>query len=774
MKIALYNSLRFRIPALVLAGILPLILGTMFYARERASESIRTEAKENLVLKSNLLAEAVSRWNETNVLALTNLSDRSDIISMKAARQKEGLSKLTKNYQHIYLAMTIDKNGWNVARSDNKERKYYGDRNYFQTAMNGQKITYQALIGRTTKKPAVCISTPIKKEEQQINPIGVTTICSRLDELSEQVGKLRFGQTGYAFVVDPNGKVLAHPNPEFTSGDRLADLSNYPPIQNLLKADGGQLNFSDRDSEWVSYTTRLDNGWGIAVIQERGEFYSSKQEFQNLVLIIVLVTVGGVSIITWLVADRLIEPISNLTREALAISEGELDRKVIIHRKDELGILARSFNRMAIQLNTSFQHLEERIAERTVELRQAVIAAETANKSKDRFLVNISHELRTPLNSILGYTRMLLRDRNLPSDRVLALRIIKQSGTHLLTLINDILDFSQSKADKIELCLETCYLPVFLEEVAGIIEMRAKEKGLLFECEIDSNIAKGIKVDRKRLRQILLNLLGNAVKFTDTGKVTFAVSAIEDIDKDRQKIRFEVIDTGSGIPQESIEKIFQPFERVGDEKSRIEGTGLGLSISRELIELMGSEIKVRSKPYLGSNFNFDLAVERAEINIITAENNKPKLEIVGYKGEPKTIVIVDDRKENRLLLTSILEPLGFKIIEAVNGKEGLETIINLKPDLVLTDLLMPVKTGLMMILELRQKEEFKNLPIVSLSASNRELMEQKSSSVGCQAFLPKPFDEEQLMAYLELLLDLEWIYQEVFYYKESSSIDSKL
>ena len=778
MKIKLYNSLRFRIPALVLAGTLPLILGTMFYARERASERIRIEARENLILKSNLLAEAVSRWNETNILALTNLSDRSDIISMKSDRQKEGLIKLTKNYKHIYLAMTIDKDGWNVARSDNKQPKYYGDRNYFQAAISGKNISYQVLIGRTTKKPAVCLSTPIHKEEKQINTIGVTTICSSLDALSEQVGKLKFGESGYAFVVDPNGRVLAHPESEYVSGDRLTDFSNYAPIKNLLQGNSGELNFIDQDKKWVSYTTRLENGWGIAVIQEQTEFFKSKEEFQNLVLFIVLVTVIGVSIVTWLVGDRLIKPISNLTAEAIAISNGELDRKVIINRKDELGILAHSFNQMATQLNASFQNLEERISERTIELKKAVIAAETANKSKDRFLVNISHELRTPLNSILGYTRMLLRDRDLKSDRILALRIVKQSGTHLLTLINDILDFSQTKADKIELYLEDCYLPRFLEEVAGIIEMRAKEKGVVFECKINSNIPQGIKVDPKRLRQVLLNLLSNAVKFTDAGKVTFVVKAIDNLDSEgnlhQQKIRFEVIDTGIGISQESLDKIFLPFERVGDEKSRIQGTGLGLSISQELVELMGSKIKVRSKPYLGSNFHFDLVVDHVEIEKTAAEKNKARLEIVGYRGETRTILVIDDRKENRLLLVNILEPLGFKVIEAVNGKEGLAKTIDLKPDLILTDLLMPVKTGLMMILELRQKPEFKNLPIVSLSASNPELMEQKSYNVGSQIFLPKPFDEDQLIAYVELLLDLEWIYQEVSWDRESSSIDPKL
>ncbi len=762
MKILFFNSLRFRMPTLVLAGTVPLMLGMMFYARERGIEKIRIEAEENLILKTDLLSEGVSRWNESNILALTNLSDRSDIISMKPERQKEGLRKLTKNYQHIYLAMTIDKSGWNVARSDNKTSKYYGDRQYFQAAIAGNNISYQTLISRTSKKPALCISTPIRSE--QIVLIGVTTICTSLNVLSKQVGKLRFGQTGYAFVVDRDGQVLAHGNPKYLSGEGLTDLSNYPPIKNALENNTGELHFNDRQRKWVSNTTRLENGWIVGIIQEEAEFFQSKRDFQRLVLFVVLIAVGGVSIVTWFVAERLIKPISNLTKEALAISNGQLDRKVQINRNDELGILANSFNHMGTQLKQSFSTLEQRIEARTISLELAVKEAETAkeealaaNQAKDDFLVNISHELRSPLNSILGYTKLILGGNNLHTSQILSLQIVKQSGTHLLTLINDLLDFSKSKAGKMQLNFTQFNLLEFIEVVTGIVEMQAREKSLPFKYQVIGDLPRGIRGDEQRLRQILLNLLTNAVKFTERGQVFLRVKQIHR-QNNRSEIRFEVIDSGVGISSSKLEKIFQPFEQVGDSETFRAGTGLGLSISQELAQLMGSKIQVKSELGQGSVFSFDVifdVVELGDFENIKAKNSQ----IIGYKGHQQSkILVVDDRKENRLLLLNLLEAKGFKVFEAQNGKEGLEMACEIQPDLILTDLLMPVKTGLTMVLELREISEFKNLPIISLSAS-AEIMSKQSLSVGCNALLPKPIEEEKLYALLQKYLDLKWIFE---------------
>ncbi|MGF1486012.1 MAG: cache domain-containing protein, partial [Prochloraceae cyanobacterium] len=379
-------------PLVVLTGVIPLILIAIFYASDRAAKKIRQEARENMALKADLLAESVNRWDELNVKAVINLSRQPGIISINPARQTAVLKNTIDTYDHFYLAMTTDLEGWNVARSDEPKRVFFGDRDWFLGAKAGNDLTYQTLIGRTSKRLAVCLSAPNKNE--QIEILGVSVACTDLGDIVKQVGELKFGNTGYAILVDENGTVLAHPDLDFVSGKRLKDLSTYPPVKYLLEGGRGHFSFQDYEGvEWVSYDAVLNNKWGIVVVQEKWEFLQSAQEFQNLAFLIASVSVIGVSIVTWFLANRLISPISNLTDAASAISDGQLDRKVIIKSQDELGILANSFNYMAEKLKTFFDNLEKQIEERTAELKEAKEAAErakeaaeAANKSKDRFL----------------------------------------------------------------------------------------------------------------------------------------------------------------------------------------------------------------------------------------------------------------------------------------------------------------------------------------------------------------------------------------------------
>ncbi len=408
-----------------------------------------------------------------------------------------------------------------------------------------------------------------------------------------------------------------------------------------------------------------------------------------------------------------------------------------------------------------YQGMIEDISERKriEEYKIAKEAAEKSNQAKSEFLANMSHELRTPLNAILGFSQLMSHSENLNVDQKDNLQIINRSGEHLLTLINDILDMSKIEAGQISLNENGFDLYRLLDDVHDMFKIKADEKGLAISFEHEPEVPQYVRADETKLRQVLVNLISNAVKFTQEGSVRVGVSAPEE-----SSLSFIITDTGPGIAPDDLDHLFDPFAQTRTGKMIHEGTGLGLSISQKFVHLMGGEIEIDSQVGRGTVFSFCINSHRAEK--IRMAQEYPSRRVVGLEptaegivNQKHRILIVDDIPTNRQVLASLISPLGLEIREAGGGQEALEVWKEWQPHLIWLDIRMPDMDGYEVVKQIKNADEPDSPFIVSISASVFDEDKQKAFEVGCDGFVKKPFKESDIFEEMKQHLGLQYIYE---------------
>ncbi|NMF06520.1 ATP-binding protein [Clostridium beijerinckii] len=592
--------------------------------------------------------------------------------------------------------------------------------------------------------------------------LGTHIILSSLNQYLKDIVK---DNNGIAYIIEKNsGALVANsldkPNFQTISGSNIRRIKidetenkpiaeayeNYNKTSNtnfVIKSGGDKLHvklteYKREGLDWLIitaipeslFTTEINDNIQTAV-------------FFSIVALLLSLTIYLKS------TEIILRPINHLINISEKFSKGDLHQRAKIFKNDEIGKLSSAFNKMAEELHILIDNLEEKVEERTkklektnTELKHAKIEAEKANEAKSEFLANMSHEIRTPLNAVIGFSELLknaIKDEKHKSY----IETINVAGNSLLTIINDILDLSKIEAGRIELQYKPLKLSNIFREIRNMFRQKAKSKNIEFVIDIQKDFNDYILLDEVRIRQILLNLVGNAVKFTDKGYVKLSLKGTISKNKSSVDFRISVDDTGIGIAEGEREKIFEAFKQVsGQSIKKFGGTGLGLSITKKLTEMMQGKIFVESIEGKGSTFYVEFynvpiaATEELPEDTSTAYFNK-------YNFSNEKILVVDDIETNRFLLEELLSKASLKVITAKNGLEAIEVFEQDKPDLAIIDLVMPDMDGAQLSSKLKENPEFCCIPIIALSASTSQDVPN-----GCKFddYLMKPASAEQLFS----------------------------
>ena len=599
-----------------------------------------------------------------------------------------------------------------------------------------RKVYYGPVYFRRESEPYMTLAIAGTRRDA-----GVSVAEVNLKLIWDVVSQIKVGERGHAYVVDAQGRLIAHPDISLVL--RNTDMSRLAQVNAARGTTGGEGGASERVQEsediggrkvLTAYAPVAPLGWLVFVELPATEAYAPLYAALERLAFVLLAALGFAVLAGMFLAGRMVGPIQALRAGAERIGGGDLSQQIRIKTGDELEALADQFNVMAGRLKESYAGLEQKVEERTREVEEKSRQLELASQHKSQFLSSMSHELRTPLNAIIGLTEMMVTNAARFGTEKAAepLRRVHRAGSHLLGLINQVLDLSKIEAGKLELSPDWVNLTPLINEVVDTARPLAEQNNNRLVVKCQENLGS-LTVDPMRLRQILLNLLSNACKFTKQGEVTLLARKLVN---EGNWIEFAVSDTGIGMTPEQQAKLFEEFTQADSSTARqYGGTGLGLAITRKLARMMGGDVTLTSEAGKGSTFTVRLPANT------DVPAGAPISSDRGRSTRADCVLVIDDDATARELISDHLKAGGFSVVTAAGGVEGIKLAKELQPTAITLDVMMPDLDGWSVLAALRQNPELADIPVIMVSIVDDK---RRGIALGAAGYLTKPIDRERL------------------------------